>query len=313
MSDPFIYKRLSKDLLSDLCRLFKISNKNVSLEEMLRKYDTNSFGQAYVGFIAYDIASNQPAAFYGVIPVLANLNGKDVLIAQSADTLTHPDFRKRGLFVKLAKMTYSLCSECGIYYLFGIPNYNSFGGFVKKLDWENPDSFLVFEKKIKTLPLSYISNKNDLLKKLYRIHLKFSFWLFRIKNDPPFSIEISKNEFSIEKNSKYLDYKLQHLHFKIKIEDFVLVLSFNRYLKIGFISDEQKNLKKIHKKLRYLAMFTGCHKIVYQKHCSMITKSIENSFNGFKQKKGLPFIVKSINGQRDFPVLKIDFIDFDTF
>ena len=150
------------------------------------------------------------------------------------------------------------------------------------------------------------------MKKLYRIHLKFSLWLFGIKKDPAFNIEISKNEFSIEK-SKYLDYKLHPLHFKIKIEDFVLVLSFNKYLKIGFISDEQEDLKKILKKLRYLAIFTGCHKVVYQKHCSMMTKSIENSFHGFKQKKGLPFIVKSINDQRDFPILKIDYIDFDTF
>lgn len=313
MPDSFIYKRLSKDLLSDLSRLFKISNKKVSLKYLSRKYDTISFGQAYIGFIAYDISSNQPAAFYGVIPVLANLNGKDVLIAQSADTLTHPDFRKRGLFVKLAKMTYDLCSECGIHYLYGIPNYNSFGGFVKKLDWENPDSFLVFEKKIKTLPLSYISYKNELLKKLYRIHLKFSLWLFGIKKDSASSIEIKSNDFCIEKNSKYLNYKLHPLIFKIKIENLVLVLSFNRYLKIGFISDEQKDLKKILKKLRYLAIFTGCHKIVYQKHRSMITNSIENSFHDFKQNKGLPFIVKSINRDRDFPVLKIDFIDFDTF
>jgi hypothetical protein len=54
------------------------------------------------------------------------------------DTMTHPDYRNRGLFITLANMTYDYVLEKeGSAMFIGIPGSNSFYGFVKKLNWKN--------------------------------------------------------------------------------------------------------------------------------------------------------------------------------
>jgi hypothetical protein len=58
---------------------------------------------------------------------MANL----LLAAQSADTMTHPAFRNRGLFVKLAGMTVDLCRRTQIAFAFWFPQPAFITGFCK--------------------------------------------------------------------------------------------------------------------------------------------------------------------------------------
>ena len=155
----FEYKQLSSSLLKDLHYLFRISGKRISFFQIQKKYDTKRFGSEYIGFIAYDASKNLPVGFYGVLPVEAIYFGKKITIAQSADTITHPDYRKLGIFKNLAEKTYELCLKSGINLLFGIPNYNSYHGFIKYLDWEDKGRFLKFTKKISTIPVNAFVNK----------------------------------------------------------------------------------------------------------------------------------------------------------
>src|SRR6185295_4439504 len=98
---------------------------------------------------------DSPAAFYGVFPVLVLISGKEVLAAQSGDTMTHRDHQKKGLFIKLAQRTFETCREKGIELVFGLPNSNSYHGFTKKLNWQHKDDIGRFDLKlsIKTFPL----------------------------------------------------------------------------------------------------------------------------------------------------------------
>ena len=97
------------------------------------KYLDNPSGRA-VAFVA--IHNNQVAAFYGVIPEFYIIGGKKEVIYQSMDTMTHPNFRRLGLFTKLANMTYDyIRNNDGRLYLVGFPGETSYGGFIKKLNW----------------------------------------------------------------------------------------------------------------------------------------------------------------------------------
>ena len=109
---------------------------NISKDYFSEKYETASLGHPVIGFIAIHIPTNSPAAFYGVFPVKVLINGKEVLAAQSGDTMTHKSHQKKGLFVHLAKMTYGECSKKGIEIVFGRPNENSYHGFTKKIELE---------------------------------------------------------------------------------------------------------------------------------------------------------------------------------
>lgn len=106
----------------------------VALDQVRAKYATKPFGAADIGFLA--IARNgQPAAYYGVFPIIVELLGEQLLAAQSGDTMTDPDHQKRGLFIKLAGLSYELAERSGVKFIFGFPNENSLPGFQRKLGW----------------------------------------------------------------------------------------------------------------------------------------------------------------------------------
>ena len=153
------FERLSDANLTDLLFLYKHAFKEKETISFLKKkYDTSCFGLKNIGFIAYS-SSNETAAYYGVFPVKAQINGKEILVAQSGDTMTHPKHRGKGLFITLAKMTYELAKESGVEFIFGFPNDNSYPGFVKKLNWIHYSNINTYKIKTGALPFEKIAKK----------------------------------------------------------------------------------------------------------------------------------------------------------
>lgn len=112
---------------------------DVSEEYLNWKYRDNPAGEV-VAFAAF--SGETMAAFYGVIPETYLVNGEPKRVYQSMDTMTHPNFQRRGLFGKLAKMTYDKIVEIeGELKLVGIPGTTSYPGFVKKLSWMDIHQF----------------------------------------------------------------------------------------------------------------------------------------------------------------------------
>src|ERR1700753_3105343 len=97
-----------------------------------KKYDTAFAGASYVGFIAYGIYG-KAIAFYGALPCFIAFNYETILAAASAYAMTHPDYRRQGLFEELASRTVELCRTLGVKLVFGFPNQNSLPGFLNKL------------------------------------------------------------------------------------------------------------------------------------------------------------------------------------
>ncbi len=75
------------------------------------------------------------AAHYAVTPVLLRVNGQYWLTGLSGTTMTHPDYRGRGLFPDLAQRTYAYMAETGMGLVWGFPNALSHRGFVRNLNW----------------------------------------------------------------------------------------------------------------------------------------------------------------------------------
>jgi hypothetical protein len=59
---------------------------------------------------------------YAVIPRLFNHSGKRINGSLSVNTITHPDFRGRDLFNRLAQMTFDQSAKNGILFTIGFPN-----------------------------------------------------------------------------------------------------------------------------------------------------------------------------------------------
>lgn len=96
-------------------------------------YCKNPDGSA-IGFDAWD--GDRLAAHYVCVPARAAVGGSVVKTMLSLNTATHPEYQGKGLFTKLAEMTYETAAVAGIDAVFGVANANSTSGFVRKLGFQ---------------------------------------------------------------------------------------------------------------------------------------------------------------------------------
>lgn len=96
-------------------------------------YADNPDGTAQ-GFDAWD--GERLAAHYVCVPGQAQIGGATVPVLLSLNTATHPDYQGRGLFTKLAALTYERGAEQGYDAVYGVANANSTPGFIRKLGFQ---------------------------------------------------------------------------------------------------------------------------------------------------------------------------------
>ena len=96
-------------------------------------YLANPDGKA-VGFDAWD--GERLAAHYVCVPARAWVEGREVPVLLSLNTATHPDYQGKGLFTKLAAMTFEAGMAAGYDGVYGVANANSTPGFVRKLGFQ---------------------------------------------------------------------------------------------------------------------------------------------------------------------------------
>lgn len=96
-------------------------------------YVDNPDGKA-VGYDAWD--GERLAAHYVCIPARAWVEGREVPVLLSLNTATHPDYQGKGLFTKLAGMSFEAGAAQGFDGVYGVANANSTPGFVRKLGFQ---------------------------------------------------------------------------------------------------------------------------------------------------------------------------------
>ena len=73
---------------------------------------------------------------YAAIPTRICIGNHETLLGFSCDTMTHPDYRRQGMFVTLATRLYeTMAKHAGIETVWGFPNENSLSGFTRRLGW----------------------------------------------------------------------------------------------------------------------------------------------------------------------------------
>ena len=96
-------------------------------------YRANPDGAA-VGYDAWE--GERLAAHYVCVPARARINGRDGRVLLSLNTATHPDFQGKGLFTKLAALTYQAGADQQFDGCYGVANANSTPGFQRKLGFQ---------------------------------------------------------------------------------------------------------------------------------------------------------------------------------
>ncbi len=121
-------------------------------------FKENPSGQGHI-WLAEGKENNDIAGQYAIIPTELIIQGKKVLGSQSLATMTHPSYRKQGIFTNLAKELFDDSKGRGVDLVYGFPNKNSSHGFLKYLDF-----FILYKPKLFSRPLNFGTLLNTKLK-----------------------------------------------------------------------------------------------------------------------------------------------------
>lgn len=228
---------------------------DIDQEKFIKRYDTKALGHEVIGFLAIHKTTNSIAAYYGVFPLTILVNGQTLLAAQSGDTMTHENHRRKGLFVLLAKKTMDECKRKGIRLVFGQPNVNSYHGFIHSLKFFHVDNIIRYDlkRRVRIPPFPKWMQRTG----SFPLFLKYARKILQ-----PF-IEREVQEFTntlpasmgkVWRNSAYLSYKKEDSKFFLRVNDVVLWVKLEDVFIIGDISDySQMNENVLHmiKKMAY--------------------------------------------------------------
>jgi predicted acetyltransferase len=166
---------------SSILELFKeVFNEKLSLEVWKWRFHENPFGKGIVKLL-YDGA--KLVGHYAVVPMKVQIKGEVSNGVFSMTTMTHPNYRGRGIFPLLGEETYKEAAEGGFEFVFGFPNENSYEGFVKKLRWTGFGNMYVWQRKIDNSNLHTEWRKNNYVKEISEFDDSVDFLWEKIKQD----------------------------------------------------------------------------------------------------------------------------------
>lgn len=114
--------------------VYKERGKTFKKESFRHWYVENPCGRA-ISFNAFD--GDKMVAHYVCIAKQMLIDGRVANGILSMATVTHPDYRGRGLFKTLAKMTYDCARDNGYEFVIGVANANSYPGFMKYFPFQS--------------------------------------------------------------------------------------------------------------------------------------------------------------------------------
>jgi len=117
-----------------ILKLFKIVfQRELSVEYWKWRFWDNPDGAAVIKLL-FD--KDNLIGHYAVIPRKVKVGDSVHPCVFSMTTMTHPEYRKMGIFNLLAQEVYDTCRKQGYYFVYGFPNVNSYQIFMNQLGWQ---------------------------------------------------------------------------------------------------------------------------------------------------------------------------------
>ncbi|MBV9986080.1 MAG: GNAT family N-acetyltransferase [Chitinophagaceae bacterium] len=286
-----------------------VYNRTVPEGFYQRKYNTAYTGLERIGFIAFS-SDGTAIGYYGVIPCFLRYRGRQIISAQSADTMTHPGYRFKGLFVELARLTYALCKENGIGLVIGFPNQNSYHGAVQKLGWKMTDTMSCFTIPVKTIPLEKLAAKFSMQTLYHRIagSILKKYAVPRTDIGNPL---LDEGYGGIDRNAAYMAYKTYTFNQVIRLGGGTAWVKLRNGLVIGDLRVKDEEFIPTLKKLRRLAALTGTRQLQF--HISPGTRMHALFTRNYQAAASFPVLFQDLHSGLDLTVFKFSFADIDIF
>ena len=142
------FGRPNPDIVRSVARMFELADDPKDAELLNWQY-LEHLGGPYLA-IAHDGSGpvDGGGAMYAAFPTQFRVDGSTHTVIQSFETSTLPDYRGRGLFVRLAEVVYEGAAADGVAGVYGFPNDASVSGFSKRLSWTIMDPLPMMARPI---------------------------------------------------------------------------------------------------------------------------------------------------------------------
>ncbi|MDB5210563.1 MAG: hypothetical protein JWQ30_1390 [Sediminibacterium sp.] len=304
-------ERLTRDNLADVAKLYgAVYGKPAAKDLFIKKYATAYTGKQYIGFVAYN-KDRVPVGYYGVIPCFLQCGDNKILSAQSADTMTHPQYRFKGLFVELSNITFDLCRAEGIKIVFGFPNQNSFHGAINKLGWKMTESMDCFIIPVKTIPVNKIVRRISFLKPLYDQYQQWVLKKYATSGTNIANALISEGYCGVCRDADYFEYKTYHKTIVVKTAESLVWMKLGEALVIGDIKTLDAGFDETMHKIKKLAAKLGLNQVQF--HISPGVNLHGLFSRRFKAVPSFPVLFQDMDSGIPLDKIKFSFADIDIF
>lgn len=240
----------------------KIFRSRMTTEELGLKYSTEHVGVEHGSFVAMD--EGEARAFHGGLPQIFELDGREVLVGQSCDSMADPEARKLGLYADLFGRTEDLMRKNGAALMYGVGNRAGVLAGIK-MGWRSLGHPLNrYSIRVSTLPVVRAIWRASGLRPTVARMVQLSF-ASEITELSGFSNSLSGQGFLIQKYTPELfRYKARNLGFGVRIGDGRVWLKAAPDLMVGdLFAPDRPTLRMIVERLKTRARFLGIGAI----HC----------------------------------------------
>lgn len=240
----FRFERMQLSHIPDVQRLYKrVYGRTISADSIRRKYDTAVLGKDCYACIAYH--DSRPVAFYGVVPLPIRYGDKSEWSAHITDSMTDPEYEKKGLYARLAFFAFEELKKAGFTCAWGLPNQNSEVAVTKKQGF-------VYNRRFTCFVLTQPEKRYyKILRKLVpsRATANHRGYLNACISERPFSA-VANSGVHIERSERYLTYKRFTGSIVIEIEGVQCWVNTRNGLFVGEIaSDDPDELRRTIRRL----------------------------------------------------------------
>lgn len=258
-------ERLGRQHYKDFAFLFSLCHgRSAGKDFFRRKIQGRTENPDHPGYIAFT-ADGMPVSVFVFYTCTMRYRNKNYPAAVAGDAMTHPGFRRQGLFDLLGRKTIALAKESGIKFLFCFPNQFTIPGS-KKLGFEfNKEEYMqLFRIPVSTIPLSKICRKISFLDAAYRLYANTILFFFG-KKESAFENSLAEENCAYVSHDKdFAQYKSYTCNRIIRAGGNRVWIKIDGELKIGDLAKKAgTDFRRLIKKLKRIAFFTGCSEIQF--------------------------------------------------
>lgn len=130
MREPISVRTYQKGDEREIVDLINVAYAQASKKYSLEKWQWK-FRHTPSSLIAVAESGNQMIGHMAIVPVRMKVGEEVVTAGQAVDLVVHPDFRRKGVFLSLAKALIGSSEVGGVPVWYGFPNSPAYGGHLK--------------------------------------------------------------------------------------------------------------------------------------------------------------------------------------